>query len=168
MTLYTGGRYPNTGLLLGTLKAADENHIRLCEKSQEVAIKDSVIQDKDSQLQATRSELQAKDSVIQATRSELQAKDSELQRAAFELQWRNLEMRSELEQQFVGQIQQAREVGCLLNDLLHLSMEPFIERRMTIFLCANELVFFLQSSLTPYLSNFPSFYFVCNRNVILF
>ncbi|KAK3770060.1 hypothetical protein RRG08_043218 [Elysia crispata] len=103
------GRYPNTGLLLGTLKAADENHIRLCEKSQEVAIKDSVIQAKDSQLQATRSELQAKDSVIQAKDSQLQAKDSELQRAAFELQWRNLEMRSELEQQFVGQIQQARE-----------------------------------------------------------
>ncbi|GFR66013.1 baculoviral IAP repeat-containing protein 8 [Elysia marginata] len=111
------GRYPNSGLLLGTLKAADENHMRLVEKSQEVAVKDS-------QLQATKSELQAKDSVIQdtrselqATRSELQAKDSvieatrsELQRAAFELQWRNLEMRSELEQQFVGQIQQAREI----------------------------------------------------------
>ncbi|GFS07459.1 E3 ubiquitin-protein ligase XIAP [Elysia marginata] len=111
------GRYPNTGLLLGTLKAADENHVRLVEKSQEVAVKDSVIQAKDSVIEATRSELQAKDSVIEATRSELQAKDSvieatrsELQRAAFELQWRNLEMRSELEQQFVGQIQQAREL----------------------------------------------------------
>ncbi|GFN83408.1 baculoviral iap repeat-containing protein 7-b [Plakobranchus ocellatus] len=97
------GRYPNTGLLLGTLKAADENHIRLCEKTQEVAIKDSQLQAKDSQLQV-------KDSVIKAKDSEIQAKDRELQRTTFELQWRDLEVRTELEQQFVGQIQQAREV----------------------------------------------------------
>ncbi|GFO40297.1 baculoviral iap repeat-containing protein 2 [Plakobranchus ocellatus] len=97
------GRYPNTGLLLGTLKAADENHIRLCEKTQEVAIKDSVIQ-------ATKSELEESKSVIQAKDSEIQAKDRELQRTTFEMQWRDLEVRTELEQQFVGQIQQAREV----------------------------------------------------------
>ena len=153
MTLCTGGRYPNTGLLLGTLKAADENHIRLCEKSQEVAITKSQLQAKDSVIQAKDSQLQAKDSLIQATRSELQAKDSELQRAAFELQWRNLEMRSELEQQFVGQIQQAREVGCLLHDLLHLSMELVIERRSPFFCVpVSWFFFFLQSSLTPYSS----------------
>ncbi|RUS87798.1 hypothetical protein EGW08_004463, partial [Elysia chlorotica] len=113
----TCGRYPNTGLLLGTLKAADENHAQLCKKSQEVHEKESVIQatkselqDTRSELQDTRSELQAKDSVIQAKDSVIQTTRSELQRATFELQWRNLEIRTELEQQFVGQIQQAREV----------------------------------------------------------
>lgn len=63
------------------------------------------------EIQVTRTQLYVKDQEIQATKSELQ-------RTAFELQWRDLEVRTELEQQFVGQIQQQKGVSvCLLVDL---------------------------------------------------
>ncbi|XP_055877363.1 death-associated inhibitor of apoptosis 2-like isoform X1 [Biomphalaria glabrata] len=99
----TSGNYPNTHLLVGLLKAADENYLTLCEKSQEIQeskVKEAAYQ---QEIQVTRTQLYVKDQEIQATKSELQ-------RTAFELQWRDLEVRTELEQQFVGQIQQQKGI----------------------------------------------------------
>ncbi|KAH9520252.1 hypothetical protein Btru_060370 [Bulinus truncatus] len=97
----TSGKYPNTDLLLGLLKAADENYLTLCEKSQEIhenKVKEAAYQ---QEIQVTRTQLYVKDQEIQATKSELQ-------RTAFELQWRDLEVRTELEQHFESQIQQQK------------------------------------------------------------
>ncbi|KAH9520251.1 hypothetical protein Btru_060369 [Bulinus truncatus] len=99
----TSGKYPNTDLLLGLLKAADENYLTLCEKSQEIhesKVKEAAYQ---QEIQVTRTQLHVKDQEIQATKSELQ-------RTAFELQWRDLEVRTELEQHFESQIQQQKGI----------------------------------------------------------
>ncbi|CAG5133300.1 unnamed protein product [Candidula unifasciata] len=99
-------RYPNTSLLLGTLKAADENYERLCEKSQEVLEKEALYQEKAAQFQIKEAQHEAEKA---AYRQEIRAKDRELQRTTFELEWRDL-VRTDLEQQFIEQIQELKEL----------------------------------------------------------
>ncbi|BFZ01445.1 hypothetical protein BsWGS_04483 [Bradybaena similaris] len=99
-------RYPNTSLLLGTLKAADENYERLCEKSQEVLEKEALYQEKEAQFQIKEAQHEAEKA---AYRQEIRAKDRELERTTFELEWRDL-VRTDLEQQFIEQIQELKEL----------------------------------------------------------
>lgn len=111
--MLSDGRYPNRSLLTGILEAADELYLRLCEKSQEIQeskVKEAAYQ---QEIQATKTQLFAKDQEIQATKSELQ-------RTTFELEWRDLEVRTELEQRFVGQIQQQSEVRKVITILFTL------------------------------------------------
>ncbi|BFY98345.1 hypothetical protein BsWGS_01384 [Bradybaena similaris] len=99
-------RYPNEALLIGTLKAADEHHKRLCEKSHEVLENEALYKKKEAQFQAKEAQLKAEKAAYQ---QQITVKDRELQRTTCELALRDV-VRTELEQQFVEQIQQQKEM----------------------------------------------------------
>ncbi|XP_005095400.1 baculoviral IAP repeat-containing protein 3-like [Aplysia californica] len=97
------GLYPNKDLLLGTLKAADENYKQLCDQRQEIEDTKAACKNKDAELQETKAEKATREAVLQ---QEILARERELQATRTELQRRGVEGRSDLEQQ----IQHHREV----------------------------------------------------------
>ncbi|KAK7477028.1 hypothetical protein BaRGS_00031708 [Batillaria attramentaria] len=94
-------RYPTKEILLGTLKAADENFTTVCQQRE-------ALHQKDTELQQTHTELQQKDTELQQTDTELQQKDTELQQKDTELQQTHTELQQKhtVLQQHVGQLEE--------------------------------------------------------------
>ncbi|KAL8558422.1 hypothetical protein ACOMHN_064769 [Nucella lapillus] len=65
-------RYPTKDILLGTLKAADDNFTTVCQQRETIHQKDTALQQKDTALQQ-------KDTVIQQTHTQLQQQGTQLQ-----------------------------------------------------------------------------------------
>ncbi|CAG5125735.1 unnamed protein product [Candidula unifasciata] len=90
------GRYPNQDLLIGTLKAADENFMKLCDMSQEII-------NTKAELKVTKAEkavFEAEKMLFQAKEAQFQIKEAqfEAEKAAYrrEIQARNRELQRDM------------------------------------------------------------------------
>ncbi|KAL8558418.1 hypothetical protein ACOMHN_064765 [Nucella lapillus] len=79
-------RYPTKDILLGTLKAADDNFTTVCQQRETIhqqgtalQQKDTALQQKDTALQQKDTALQQKDTALQQTHTQLQQKDTVIQ-----------------------------------------------------------------------------------------
>ncbi|XP_076437603.1 uncharacterized protein LOC143276833 [Babylonia areolata] len=79
-------RFPTKDILLGTLKAADENFTTVCEQRETIHQKDTALQQKDTVIQQKDTALQQKDTAMQQKDTALQQKDTVIQQKDTELQ----------------------------------------------------------------------------------
>ncbi|XP_076467627.1 uncharacterized protein LOC143298633 [Babylonia areolata] len=86
------GRFPTKDILLGTLKAADENFTTVCEQREALHQKDSALQQKDTALQQKDTVIQQKDTVIQQKDTVIQQKDTVIQQKDTIIQQHRLEL----------------------------------------------------------------------------
>ncbi|KAL8561381.1 hypothetical protein ACOMHN_063308 [Nucella lapillus] len=89
-------RYPTKDILLGTLRAADDNFTTVCQQRETIhqkdtalQQKDTALQQKDTALQQKDTALQQKDTVIEQTYTALQQKDTVVEQVTQELQQKN-------------------------------------------------------------------------------